>query len=100
MNRRIVVGVNAHEEDESAIEGLMRVEPVVGERQRARLQELRAGRDGERVQQLLGRLEEAAAGTDNLIPLLIECVEGDTTLGEICGVLRRVWGEYRGAPAV
>ncbi len=98
--QRVVVGVNEHEEDEPPLEGLMRVEPVVGERQRARLRELRAGRDGERVQELLGRLEEAARGADNLVPLLIECVEGDTTLGEICGVLRGAWGEYRGASAL
>jgi methylmalonyl-CoA mutase N-terminal domain/subunit len=98
--RRVVVGVNEHEEHESSIEGLMRVETAVGERQRAQLQELRSGRDSRRARQLLGRLEEAASGTDNLIPLLVECVEGDVTLGEICGVLRGVWGEYRGAPAV
>jgi len=72
----------------------------VGERQRARLAELRANRDSQRVEQLLGRLEEAAQGDENLIPLLIECVENDVTLGEICRVLRGVWGEYQGALAI
>jgi len=44
---------------------------------------------------LLAHLETAARGTDNLMPLFIACVENDVTLGEICGVLRGVFGEYR-----
>jgi methylmalonyl-CoA mutase N-terminal domain/subunit len=98
--RRVVVGVNEYVEEELPIEGLMRVDPTVGERQRARLEELRASRDDERVQRLLGRLEEVAEGTDNIVPLLIECVENDVTLGEICHVLRNVWGEYQGAMTI
>ncbi len=94
---RIVVGVNEYVEDEPSIEGLMRVDPSVGERQRDRLRELRAERDGRRVEQLLGRLEQAAGGTENMVPLLIESVEAGVTLGEICRVLRGVWGEYQGA---
>jgi len=43
---------------------------------------------------LLERLEGAARGSQNLMPLFIECVENDITLGEICGVLRGLWGEY------
>ena len=96
-NERIVVGVNEYVEDEPPIEGLTRVDPSVGERQRARLRELRAERDGRRVEQLLGRLEQAAGGTENMMPLLIEAVEAGVTLGEICRVLRGVWGEYQGA---
>ena len=46
------------------------------------------------VDQLLGRLVNAAKGTENLMPLFIECVENDITLGEICNTLRGVWGEY------
>ena len=96
-NQRIVVGVNEYVEDEPPIEGLTRVDPSVGERQRARLRELRAERDGRQVKQLLGRLEQAAGGTENMMPLLIESVEAGVTLGEICRVLRGVWGEYQGA---
>ena len=99
-HQRIVVGVNAYVEEEQRIEGLSRVELAVGERQRQRLQELRAARDDERVGQLLARLEEAAQGTENMVPLLIECVESDVTLGEICRVLRNVWGEYQGVMTV
>jgi methylmalonyl-CoA mutase N-terminal domain/subunit len=59
------------------------------------LAKLRASRDNERVAGLLSRLEQAARGSDNLMPLFIECVENDITLGEICGVLRDVFGEHQ-----
>jgi methylmalonyl-CoA mutase N-terminal domain/subunit len=99
-HQRVVVGVNDYVEQEPPIAGLMRVDPEVGERQRRRLAELRAARDPAAVRALLARLEQAAAGTDNLMPLLIESVENGVTLGEICAVLRNVWGEYQGAPAI
>jgi methylmalonyl-CoA mutase N-terminal domain/subunit len=44
--------------------------------------------------ELLGQLERAACGAENLVPLFVEMVENDITLGEICGVLRGAWGEY------
>lgn len=93
--RRIVVGVNDYVEDEVPAEGLMKVSPEVGKRQRARLEELKSDRDNNRVDQLLSLLKETAQGTENLMPVLISCVEGDVTLGEICGTLRKVWGEYQ-----
>ena len=99
-NRRIVVGVNDYVEEEPPIAGLMRVNPVVGERQRKRLEDLRNDRDEARAQQLLEQLGEAASGSDNLIPHMIACVENDVTLGEICHVLRGLWGEYEGALAI
>jgi methylmalonyl-CoA mutase N-terminal domain/subunit len=98
--QRIVVGVNQYREDEPPIAGLMRVDQSVGERQKQRLAELRATRDAALVEGLLGRLSTAATGTENLMPLLIESVEGGVTLGEICTVLRSVWGEYQGALAI
>jgi len=51
-------------------------------------------RNQESVHQLLGRLVEAAKSAANLMPLFIDCVENDITLGEICNALRVVWGEY------
>jgi len=93
--RRVVVGVNKYVTEEPPLEGLLRVDPQVGQRQSRRLRELRARRDGGRVRRLLGRIEEAARGTENLMPLLIEAVEGHATLGEICDVLRGVWGEQK-----
>ncbi len=90
----IVVGVNAFQVDEQVDLERLKVDPAIEERQRLRLSALRQRRDAARVNELLGRLETAARGTDNLMPLFIECVENEITLGEICGVLRRLWGEY------
>ncbi len=94
---RIVVGVNAYqvEEEEARLERLV-VDPAVEARQRERLAALRARRDGERASAALARIEAAARADDEpLMPLFIHAVESDCTLGEICGVLRTVWGEYR-----
>jgi methylmalonyl-CoA mutase N-terminal domain/subunit len=62
----------------------LRVDPAIEIGQRMRLKELRERRDGERAVEILGWLERAARGSENLMPLLIECVENDITLGEIC----------------
>ena len=70
------------------------VDPAIELGQRERLKNLRENRDQELVNGLLGRLVDAARGTENLMPLFIECVENDITLGEICNTLREVWGEY------
>ena len=94
---RIVVGVNGYRVDEE-MGGLERlaVDRAIEERQRARLAALRARRDGERASAALGRIEAAARASDEpLMPLFVTAVEADCTLGEICGVLRQVWGEYR-----
>jgi len=98
--RRVVVGVNEYVEQEQPIAGLMRVNPAVGERQREKLAKIRAERDSAKAEALLGTLERVALGTDNLMPVLIDCVENYVTLGEICRVLRGVWGEYQGSLAI
>lgn len=91
----IVVGVNRFvEEQEPAIE-LLHLDPAIEATQRERLAALRARRDGERVAALRKRLAEATRGDENLMPLFVECVENDVTLGEIANTLRDVWGEYR-----
>ncbi|MCK6582396.1 MAG: methylmalonyl-CoA mutase family protein [Anaerolineales bacterium] len=90
----IVVGVNAFEvKEERSLERLV-VDPAIEAGQRAELKHLRESRNQKLVDQLLDKLVEAAKGTDNLMPLFIECVENDVTLGEICNALRGVWGEY------
>jgi len=91
---QIVVGVNKYASDEKLDLEHLSVDPAIEAAQRARLKTLRAERDGERVNALLSQLESAARGSDNLMPLLIEAVENEITLGEICAVLRDVWGEY------
>ena len=95
---QIVVGVNAFTIPEEAGTRLKRlvVDPAIEARQRERLAALRARRDNGRVAELLSHLERAARTPDEpLMPLFIEAVEHDVTLGEICGLLRQVWGEYR-----
>ncbi|MCA9908399.1 MAG: methylmalonyl-CoA mutase, partial [Anaerolineae bacterium] len=92
---QIVVGVNQFTVEDDPEPELLRVDPAIEAGQRARLAELRARRDDARVAELRSRLADAARGSDNLLPLFIECVEHDVTLGEICRTLRDVWGEYR-----
>jgi len=72
----------------------LKVDPSIEAGQKAKLKALRETRNKERVDELLGTLKSAASGTENLMPLFIECVENDITLGEICNTLRGVWGEY------
>jgi methylmalonyl-CoA mutase N-terminal domain/subunit len=93
--QQVVVGLNAFQVEESADLERVRSNPAVEQNQRARLGVLRKNRDNEKVANLLKDLEIAARGTDNLMPGFILCVENDITLGEICGVLRNVWGEYQ-----
>ena len=91
---QIVVGMNAFEvKEERSLERLS-VDPAIEIAQKAKLKELRETRDQTVVEDLLEKLKVAAAGTENLMPLFIECVENNITLGEICNTLRVVWGEY------
>ncbi len=92
---RVIVGVNDFVVTDEAAPDLLRVDPSIGQRQVERLRALRANRDGAAVEALLGRLEIAARGTDNLLPIMVDCVEARVTLGEISHRLRRVWGEQR-----
>jgi methylmalonyl-CoA mutase N-terminal domain/subunit len=94
---QIVVGVNEFQSDAPAAVERLRVDPAIEAQARERLAALRARRDPARVAALRHRLAQAAAGRDNLMPLFIECVENDLTVGEICHTLRQVWGEYRPA---
>ncbi|RLE04390.1 MAG: methylmalonyl-CoA mutase, partial [Bacteroidetes bacterium] len=91
------VGVNIYQMDEDLSLGLLSVDPVLEKTQKTRLAKLRQNRDQKQVDKLIARLKLAADGSENLMPLLVECVEGDLTLGEITGALREVWGEYRPA---
>jgi len=91
---QIVVGVNQFQVDEAVTLERLKVDPAIELGQKAKLKALREGRNEKRVDELLGRLKDAALGTQNLLPLFVECVENDITLGEICNTLRGVWGEY------
>jgi methylmalonyl-CoA mutase N-terminal domain/subunit len=91
---QIVVGVNQFQVDEVLTLERLKVDPSIEVGQREKLKALRETRDEGRTTELLGKLRDAAKGTENLMPLFIECVENDITLGEICNTLRAVWGEY------
>jgi methylmalonyl-CoA mutase N-terminal domain/subunit len=93
--RAIVVGVNAYDSREPVRLERLKVDPAIEGQQRQHLAQLRARREADRVEAELARLSAAADGNENLLPILIACVEADVTLGEICGRLRRIWGEYR-----
>jgi methylmalonyl-CoA mutase N-terminal domain/subunit len=74
---------------------LLRIDPDLERQQVTRLQTLRAERNNAQVKAVLHRLEYAARGSENLMPLLIEAVEHYATLGEIADTLRTVFGEYQ-----
>ncbi len=90
-----VVGVNAHRSGEPTKLEVLRVDPMIEDRQHERLVRLRERRNAEIVQRHLDEIEAAARSDTNLMPLFIAAVESDVTLGEICYRLRTVWGEYR-----
>ncbi len=95
---QIIVGVNAFVDEEEDVDiPILRVDESIREEQIRRLQALRARRDGEAVRRALERVREAARGTKNLMPPIIEAVEAYATVGEISDVLREEWGEYQGA---
>jgi methylmalonyl-CoA mutase N-terminal domain/subunit len=92
---RVIVGVNEFTITGEAPPNILRVDPSIGQRQAEKLRRLRASRDNAAVGALRARLETAARGTDNLLPIIVECVESRVTLGEISHTLREAWGEYR-----
>jgi methylmalonyl-CoA mutase N-terminal domain/subunit len=92
---QVVVGVNKFQTQGDPPVDLLRVAPAIEQSQRAKLAQIRSERDSEQAGQLLDRIESVARGTENLMPLFIAAVDQDVTLGEICGVLRQVFGEYR-----
>jgi methylmalonyl-CoA mutase, N-terminal domain len=92
---QVIVGVNQFAVEENSERDLLRVDPAIEAAQRAHLAELRASRDNSKIAELRAQLETAARGTENLMPLIVTCVEADMTLGEICHTLRGVFGEYR-----
>ncbi len=93
--QRIIVGVNQFQIEEKPQEGLLRIDASVGELQTAKLKALRAKRDDAVLAQTLAALEDAALDQQkNLMPFILDAVKAYGTLGEICGVLRKVFGEY------
>jgi methylmalonyl-CoA mutase, N-terminal domain len=91
----VVVGVNDYVMPEERSMELMRIDQQVTDAQLEKLSVLKRHRDQSQVTAALDRLHEAAQGTTNLVPIILEAVECGTTLGEISDTLRDVFGEYR-----
>jgi len=92
---RIVVGVNEYAVNEPITIPILEMDKEGERRQLERLSRLRRERDNELVSVKLEALCQAAQGNENLMPYLVEAVSAYATLGEVCGVLRKVFGEYR-----
>ena len=93
---RIIVGVNKYQIKEKPPEGLLRVDAAVGEFQKGKLAKMKASRDNAAVVEKLAALEAACKDESvNLMPVILDAVKVYATLGEICGVMRKVFGEYQ-----
>jgi methylmalonyl-CoA mutase, N-terminal domain len=92
---KVVVGVNMYKVDEPLSIKIFKVDPALEEKQIERLKKLKAGRDNHKVKNTLKGLKEAVADGVNLVPPILAAVKSYATIGEICGVLREVFGEYQ-----
>ena len=94
--RSIVVGVNKFTDNKQLAEqDVLMADMSVAERQIAKVDKMKAGRDQKAVDAALAALKQACTGEENLMPYLIDAVKTYATLGEICGVMKEVFGEYQ-----
>ncbi|WP_148557276.1 MULTISPECIES: acyl-CoA mutase large subunit family protein [Terrisporobacter] len=94
-NEKIIVGVNKFQVEEEPPKGLLRVDPKVGVRQKGKIEALKEKRDNKKVKESLEKLRKACDGNENIMPFILDAVECYATLGEICGVMRDEFGEYK-----
>jgi methylmalonyl-CoA mutase, N-terminal domain len=98
---QVVVGVNRFAEPDAQVEiDLQRIDPAIEREQVARLERYRTERDANDVQRRLADLRRIAEGEDNLIPAMLEAVDAGATIGEICDILRGVFGRYAATEVV
>jgi methylmalonyl-CoA mutase N-terminal domain/subunit len=90
-----VVGVNVHTEGHTPPTDLLRVDPAIENEQVERLAQVRESRDSAAADAAIDAVQNAAAGTENLMPLIVDAVRVRCTLGEIADSLRGVFGEYQ-----
>jgi methylmalonyl-CoA mutase N-terminal domain/subunit len=99
QNQRIVVGVNRYQLDDEPEPDLLKIDPMLEQTQIDRVQAVRARRDSSAVEQALARLKEDAASEDrNLMEPIMDASRSYVTMGEMCDVLRDVWGIWRETP--
>ncbi|MBU7023873.1 MAG: methylmalonyl-CoA mutase, partial [Theionarchaea archaeon] len=98
--KRTVVGVNDFASEEELAIPLLKVDPELEEKQVRKLKKLKKERDASKVERALREVERAAeSGQENMMPYFMEAVRDHATLGEVCQVLREVYGEYE-EPAI
>jgi len=85
--------VNDFVQDAPEVE-VMKIDPKIERDQVERVRAVRARRDATKHAEALRKIDAAARGKDNLVPLVLDAVKADATVGEIAGVLRSVWGEH------
>ncbi len=95
-----VVGVNVHTATAEPDLEILRISKQVEAAQSERLAQFRSARDGSRSQAALERLQAAARTDENLIPVIMDAVRAESTLGEICAALKNVYGTYREPPVI
>jgi len=96
---KCIVGVNKYIMKEKLSYEILKVDPEVERRQIEHIRKLRAARDNSRVEEILRKMKEIAESSENILPITIEAVKSYATIGEICNVLRDVFGEYK-APMI
>jgi methylmalonyl-CoA mutase N-terminal domain/subunit len=92
---KTIVGLNKYVIKEEPLKGLLRVDPAVEEAQKANIARLKEKRDNAHVRNTLEKLGEICKTNENVMPYILEAVKAYATLGEICNVMRDVFGEYR-----
>jgi methylmalonyl-CoA mutase, N-terminal domain len=97
---KLIVGVNAYVDEGEEPLPILYIDDRAADAQLARLQDVRARRDGARVARALSALADTARGTGNTMEPLLECVRAYATIGEMCDALRQVWGEYEEVPSI
>ena len=90
----IVVGMNSYRSESEQPISILRIDEKLEREQIARTAAVRDRRDSQAAQRALDAIENAATGTENLLPLILTAVESLVTVGEISNTLRKVWGEY------
>jgi methylmalonyl-CoA mutase N-terminal domain/subunit len=97
--QRVVVGVNDYIMEENLTMGLLKVDPAVEKKQKEQLNQVKTTRDHSKVEKALENLKKGAEQDANIMPLIVEAVQYYASIGEICDILREVFGEYK-APVV
>ena len=96
---KVIVGVNEYAMDEKP-HPILYIDEQVADEQVVRVQALRASRDQAKHARAIASLKQAARGSDNLMPPILEAARAYATVGEMCDALRQVWGEWEETPLI